>query len=68
MPDALAKFRKYAFLIAFIIGGIVTPTPDVFNMTLMSLPIYVLYEIGILGVRFFGRKRSRVHGPDGDVT
>lgn len=56
--DTLAKFRKYAFLVSFIIGGILTPTPDVFNMTLMSLPIYVLYEIGILGVRFFGRKRK----------
>jgi len=57
-PDILTKFRKYAFLISFIIGGIVTPTPDVFNMTIMSLPIYFLYEIGILGVRFFGRKRK----------
>jgi sec-independent protein translocase protein TatC len=56
--DVLTKFRKYAFLISFIIGGIVTPTPDVFNMTLMSLPIYFLYELGILGVRFFGRKRK----------
>jgi len=57
-PDILAKFRKYAFLIAFIIGGLVTPTPDVFNMTLMSLPIYFLYELGILGVRFFGRRKK----------
>lgn len=60
-PDVLTRFRKYAFLIAFIIGGIVTPTPDVFNMTLMSLPIYFLYELGILGVRFFGRRRK---GPE----
>jgi len=57
-PASLAKFRKYAFLISFIIGGIITPTPDAFNMTLMSLPIYFLYEIGILGARMFGRKRS----------
>ncbi len=56
--DALTRFRKYAFLVSFIIGGIITPTPDVFNMTLMSLPIYFLYELGILGVRFFGRKRK----------
>jgi len=56
--DILAKFRKYAFLVAFIIGGLLTPTPDVFNMTLMSLPIYLLYEIGILGVRFFGKKKK----------
>jgi len=62
--DALTKFRRYAFLIAFIIGGIVTPTPDVFNMTLMSLPIYFLYELGILGVRFFGRKRKPSSGDE----
>ena len=62
-PASLSKFRKYAFLIAFIIGGIVTPTPDVFNMTIMSLPIYFLYELGILGVRILGRKK-----PDADST
>ena len=56
--DILVKFRKYALLVSFVIGGLVTPTPDVFNMTLMSLPIYLLYEIGILGVRFFGRKKK----------
>ena len=56
--ELLTKFRKYAFLVAFIIGGLLTPTPDVFNMTLMSLPIYCLYEIGILGVRFFGRRKK----------
>ncbi len=55
----LAKFRKYAFLISFIIGAIITPTPDVFNMTIMSIPIYLLYELGILGVRLFGKKKNR---------
>jgi len=55
---ALAKFRKYAFLISFILGAILTPTPDAFNMTLMSIPIYVLYELGILGARLFGRKKK----------
>ena len=56
--ESLTKFRKYAFLISFVIGGLVTPTPDAFNMTLMSLPIYVLYEVGILGVRMFGRPKQ----------
>ena len=61
----LAKFRKYAFLIAFLLGAIITPTPDAFNMTIMSIPIYLLYEIGILGARIFGKKR----GPDStDLT
>lgn len=53
-----AGFRKYAFLLSFILGAIITPTPDVFNMTLMSVPIYLLYEVGLVGVRVFGRKEK----------
>ena len=56
--DSLTRFRKYAFLGSFVIGGIVTPTPDAFNMTIMSIPIYLLYELGILGVRILGRKKD----------
>jgi sec-independent protein translocase protein TatC len=55
-PSGLAKFRKFAFLISFILGAILTPTPDVFNMTLMSLPIYFLYELGLLGARILGKR------------
>lgn len=53
----LAKYRKYAFLVAFMLGALLTPTPDVFNMTLMSIPIYLLYELGILGARLFGKRK-----------
>jgi sec-independent protein translocase protein TatC len=60
-PDWLAKYRKYAFLAAFIIGAILTPTPDVFNQTILSIPIYLLYELGILAARIFGKKKK---GPD----
>ncbi|MCI5121818.1 MAG: twin-arginine translocase subunit TatC [Candidatus Electrothrix sp. AUS4] len=49
----LTKNRKYAFLIAFIIAAIVTPTPDVVNQLLMAGPLLVLYEISIVAVRFF---------------
>jgi sec-independent protein translocase protein TatC len=57
-PDWLAKYRKYAFLASFILGAILTPTPDVFNQTLISIPIYLLYEIGILLSRLFGKKKK----------
>lgn len=53
----LARLRKYAFLAAFVLGALITPTPDVINMTLMSIPIYLLYELGLLGVRILGRRR-----------
>jgi len=57
-PDTLAKYRKFAFLGAFIVGAILTPTPDVFNQTILSIPIYLLYEAGILAARIFGRRKK----------
>ena len=53
----LRKNRKYAFLISFIIAAILTPTPDVVNQMLMGIPMVVLYEVSILAVWLFGRKR-----------
>ncbi|MEW6215009.1 MAG: twin-arginine translocase subunit TatC [Nitrospirota bacterium] len=56
-PKTLAKNRKYAILIAFIAAAILTPTPDVFNQTLMAVPMIVLYEVGILVSRIFIRRK-----------
>jgi sec-independent protein translocase protein TatC len=52
-----AKNRKYAILGAFIAGAILTPTPDMVNQTLMAGPIIILYELGIVAARVFGRRR-----------
>lgn len=40
----MAAGRRYAVL---------TPTPDVFNLMLMAVPLYLLYEIGLIGMRLF---------------
>jgi len=56
-PDFLARNRKYAILLAFIISAILTPTPDIFNMTLMAVPIILLYEAGIISARIFAKKK-----------
>jgi sec-independent protein translocase protein TatC len=61
----LRKNRKYAILLAFVVGAILTPTPDAVNQTLMAGPLIVLYEVSILGARFFGKK-EKTEG--GDVT
>ncbi len=53
----LAAGRKYALLAAFVIAAVVTPTPDIINQLLMAGPLMVLYEIGIIAVRVFGRRR-----------
>jgi sec-independent protein translocase protein TatC len=49
----LAGYRRYAVLAIFIVAAVLTPTPDVLNMTLMAAPLYLLFEIGLLGMRFW---------------
>lgn len=48
----MARFRKYAFILSFVIGAVITPTPDPINQTIVSLPIYFLFELGVLLARF----------------
>ncbi|MBT8097525.1 MAG: twin-arginine translocase subunit TatC [Woeseia sp.] len=43
----LASARPYVFLGAFVIGMFLTP-PDVISQTLLAVPVYLLYELGIL--------------------
>lgn len=49
--ERLTRFRKYALILSFVIGAIITPTPDPLNQTLVSLPLYVLFELGLLLAR-----------------
>ena len=58
-PQFLSRNRKYAILINFLIAAILTPTPDAVNQTLMAGPLIVLYEIGILSARIFGRRARK---------
>jgi len=44
----LTKYRKYALLIAAVAAAIITPTPDPGTQMLVAVPLYFLYEIGIL--------------------
>ena len=51
----LAKQRRYVFLLSFVVAAIATPTPDPFNQSLVALPIYLLFEVGLFLGRFGGR-------------
>jgi sec-independent protein translocase protein TatC len=55
-PRMLARNRKYAVLGAFVAAAILTPTPDMFNQALMAGPLIILYEVGIVAARIFGRR------------
>jgi sec-independent protein translocase protein TatC len=47
---ALRQARPYVFLGAFIVGMLLTP-PDVFSQTLLAIPMYLLYEAGLVMAR-----------------
>jgi sec-independent protein translocase protein TatC len=61
----LRKFRKYAFLLSFVVSALLTP-PDVISQLLMSGPLMILYEVSIWVARFFGRREPK-RGADKDA-
>jgi sec-independent protein translocase protein TatC len=54
----LGQFRRYAVLVISVIAAVVTPTPDPVNMMIVMLPLYLLYEIGIILARLGGKKHQ----------
>jgi sec-independent protein translocase protein TatC len=52
--EALTRNRQYVFLGAFVVGMFLTP-PDVISQTLLALPMYLLYEAGIMMCRILSR-------------
>jgi len=50
-PETFGRYRGYAVLLIAIMAAILTPTPDIFNMAMMGVPLYVLYEVGIIIAR-----------------
>lgn len=56
----LAKNRKYVFLVSFVVGAVLSP-PDVFSQCLVSIPIFLLFEVSIWMIRvqdLLKRKRT----------
>lgn len=49
-PDDLAKKRPYVFVLCFVLGMLLTP-PDIISQTLLAVPMWLLFELGII----FGR-------------
>jgi len=44
----MRQYRRHAVVVILVLAMVITPSPDVFTMTLVSIPIYFLYELSIL--------------------
>lgn len=49
--DFMRRYRKHALVIILVVSAIITPTSDGFTLSLVTLPMWVLYEISILIVK-----------------
>ena len=54
----LASKRKFAFIMAFVLGAIITPTSDPINQCLVALPLIVLYELSIWLAKLVRKKNT----------
>lgn len=57
--QGLRQLRRYAILLAVVLGGILTPSPDVLSQLLLAMPLWGLYEVSILIVARSERRRRR---------
>ena len=55
----LTSNRGYVVIGAFVLGAVLTPTPDFFNQILLAGPLLVLFEISIVVGRFIERRKAR---------
>jgi sec-independent protein translocase protein TatC len=57
----IADKRPYAIVLAFVIGMVLSP-PDVVSQTLLAVPIWLLFELGLVFSRFFTPRHPAVIG------
>lgn len=62
--EFLAQYRRHAIVIITIVSAVITPTADIFTMTLVAVPLYGLYEISIIVTRRIDKERAAKEAED----
>lgn len=62
-PRKMAKNRKYAFLVILVVSAVITPSTDPINLAIVAVPLYLLFEAGIIVSRLFARPASGGEAP-----
>jgi sec-independent protein translocase protein TatC len=57
-PRELNRFRRYAIVASFAAGAILSPGTDLISMVMMTLPLLLLYEVGVAGAALVSRRRK----------
>jgi sec-independent protein translocase protein TatC len=59
-PRGVSHYRKHYIFGAFVAAAVLTPTPDPFNMALLAIPLWLLFELGLIVMRIAYRRRAPV--------
>lgn len=62
-PEALSEKRPYIIVGAFVIGMLLTP-PDIISQTLLAVPMWLLFEVGVIFGRIMKRKREETENDE----
>jgi len=60
-PKFMRETRRYAVVVILIIAAVVTPTPDMLTMTVVSIPLFVLYEVSIIVAGLVEKRKAKLH-------
>jgi sec-independent protein translocase protein TatC len=65
--EKLTRIRGYVLIAVFVIAAMLTP-PDAISQTVMAVPMYLLYEGGILFARLMARSKARAEAAQGEES
>ncbi|HEX9164890.1 MAG TPA: twin-arginine translocase subunit TatC, partial [Gemmatimonadales bacterium] len=58
-PATFGRFRRIAIVLSFVAGAFLSPGADIFSMLMMTVPLVLLYEVGIAGAVVIHRRQLR---------
>jgi sec-independent protein translocase protein TatC len=56
--DWLAKQRRYAIVLVFVVAAVLTP-PDIFSQVSLAIPLLILFELSIFSCKFVEKQRAK---------
>ena len=65
-PNSLAAKRPYVVIGCFVIGMLLTP-PDIISQTLLAVPVWLLFEVGIIASRLITKKTAKAKNKSGET-
>jgi sec-independent protein translocase protein TatC len=61
--EKMRKSRKYILLGVFVLAAVIAPSPDLVSLFAIAIPMYLMFEIGLLTINFATRKKLQPNQP-----